>query len=132
MKYLAKQSADGTKPEAKPINESFFIDDEFYHDILHYAESMDGEIEDLEDDWTIQVTACELQPLVTFTPDWIAERIDEERFSENNSEQECDRIIKALKECVDFDKLNSLMPKLNYGTREKYFITKSDLLEAIS
>ena len=132
MQYLAKQSADGAKPAVEPINESFFIDDEFYDDIYHYAESMDGEIEDLEDDWAIQVTACELQPLVTLTPDWIVERICEERFSEDNSDQEYEKIIKALKQCIDFDKLNSLMPKLNYATREKYFITKTDLLEAIS
>ena len=52
-----------------------------------------------------------------------------EEFSEQNCDQEYDLILKAIKECCDFEKLNSMIPKLWYEIpSQKFKITKQDLL----
>lgn len=111
-------------------NEAFFINEDYYEDILQYAEQV-GEIEDLPDDWSVEATCCEYQPIQVFSADWIAQMINEERFSEDQSETEYVKIINALNECVDFEKLNSLTPRLNYSTRQRYLICKQDLIDAV-
>jgi hypothetical protein len=116
--------------------ENFFYNDKFYTDLYDLAEDLefdavDDLIEDYPDDYTICIELSQLQPVVVFTPDLIAENcILEDRYSEENSDREYDTIVNALKQCIDFEKLNSLMPSLYYGTGKKQTITKQDLLEA--
>ena len=71
---------------------------------------------------------AQLEPLVVIDAEWILERIDEERFSENNNEKEYDKIKEALS-IIDFSKVNEKIPKLWYESYEKFEITKADLYE---
>lgn len=119
--------------EYKTINEAFHIDEDYYCDMDQFVCTFDEqEIRDLDDDWAVEAYECESQPIHIFTPESIINTINEERYSESGAEEEYEKIIKALKEAVDFEKLNSLVPSLNYGTCKKFLITKHDLLEYIS
>lgn len=119
--------------EKKIVNEAFHIDEDYYADMDSFVCTFDEqEINDLDDDWAVEAYECESQPIHVFTPENIIQTINEERFSENNAEDEYERIIKILSDNIDFEKLNSLIPHLNYGTRKKFLITKHDLLEYIS
>lgn len=112
--------------------EGLVIDNEYYDDITHYAESMGEDFINSLPDGTVAIAhVCETRLLQVFTPEWITERIDDDRFSENNMEQEYEKVCEALRQSVDWDKLHSLMPEINYETKEKYSISKSDLLAAL-
>jgi chemotaxis methyl-accepting protein methylase len=65
--------------------------------------------------------------------DFLAESLydaNEERYSED-APQDLD-VKKALNECIDFEKLNSMIPKLWYPNGKFQLITKADLLEFIN
>lgn len=117
------------------IMENIFHDDEFYReleDLLEELELDKESIEELPEDYELWIEESVLQPLVTFDPHYIIERIGDERFSENNVDDEYDKISNALKKHVDFEALNAAIPKLYYPTRKKHKFTKKDLLEYIS
>ena len=112
--------------------ENIYINDEFYGELDDFIEFLEEEqdIEDLDDDYSVIAFETELRPIVTFTPDWITDRIDDEEFSENGQDMEIEKIQKALSECVDFKRLNSMIPKLHYPFGNRIIITKADLLAA--
>lgn len=114
--------------------ENFFYDDEFYSEICDLLEAMDiedgKENEQIEDDWSIECFESVLEPLVTLNYDWIVDRVNEERFPEDN-DRVSQQFSKAI-ESIDFTKANELMPKMYYQTRKKFTITKADILEYIA
>lgn len=115
--------------------ENFFYNNKFYYEVselIDEIESDECEIHELPDDYKLECFKSELSPLVEFDAQWIAERIDEERFSDDNCDGEFTKIVKALNECIDFEKLNSMIPKMYYETRMKFYITKQELLNIIS
>ena len=115
------------------ITENFFVDDKYYTelndlvtDILedYYVDT----VSELPDDFTVTLHESELRPIIQYSADYLAQ-LSEDDYSENNDEQEY-RIIKdALNECIDFEKLNSMIPKLYYWTRKKEILTKKDLFD---
>lgn len=109
--------------------ENFFYDDEFYTNIGHMMDDQDIDetMEGIDDQWEIECVEGKLEPLVTLSVDWIMDRIDEERYTENGTESE--KVYKLLKEHLDVTKVNELMPKLWYETRKKFTITKQDLID---
>lgn len=116
--------------------EDFFIDDKFYMDLDSLITDLDlhedGAIEALEEDWIIKVQLGELQPMFKVTAEILTDYLcdaNEERFPEDG-DQDMD-IKKALLAAVDFEKLNSMIPKLYYGGKNAT-ITKADLIEYIS
>lgn len=110
--------------------EDFFYDEEFYSDIENLMSDLDlntiEDVQNLEDDYSLECTKSIIEPIFTLSAQWILERIDEERFSESGNE--LDSLEKTITENIDFDKVNSLIPKLCYETKEKFQITKQDLL----
>lgn len=117
--------------------ENFFEDGNFYTDLEDFIYRVfDGEkeqIEELEDDKLFLCKGSRLEPILSLSAEWIAERIDDERFSENNSDREIEEISKILESNIDYEKINSLMPKLYYENyKDKFTITKQDLLDAVS
>lgn len=113
--------------------ENFFYSDKFYSDLGELMDDLDYyEEEDvlkLPDDYSLDCNVSRLEPIVTLSGDWIAERVDEERFTEDGDEIE--KISKVLSTNIDFEKVNFLIPKLYYESREKFKITKADMLEWI-
>jgi len=115
--------------------ENFFIEDNFYHDIGDLLDYFDIEnVEELEDDWALEAYEAVLEPIVIFTPENIRERvIYEDRYIEETydvKESQEFKIEKILRENIDFDKINALMPKNYYGGK-RFIITKQDLIEYV-
>lgn len=115
--------------------ENFFYEDNFYTELCELCEYQDWDkeyIQTLPEDYTIEVMLTDAEPIFKLDAEWITERIDEERFSENNCDDEYSRITKILNENIDFEKINALIPQLYYGNRAIYHFTKQDLLDAVS
>lgn len=119
--------------------ENFFIDDKFYNEIVDYIEDNDydnEEIEKLTDDWKVVIRLSNYEPIFQFTMDWLVERIIretdyfEDRFPEDSAVVFTE-IENAIRQSVDLDKLNSLLPKLYYPSDKTHFLTKQDLLESL-
>jgi hypothetical protein len=105
--------------------ENFFYEDKFYSDVeeLMIDLEIDEEsIESMPDFYKCYKSSFE--PIFELDADWVLERIDEERQSEDG--EELDKIQQLLKQ-IDFSKFNEQCPKLYYPTREKFEITKADL-----
>ena len=112
--------------------ENFFYNDKFYIDLNHFVNDMDLEenISELESDWQVKVELTDLEPIFKLDADSLCEMLSsvfDERFSEDGDEEE--KILKALKECIDFDKLKISLPQLHYPNNKFVVITKSDLVD---
>ena len=122
---------------ASRFMENFFVDGEFYTDLGDFIYKVfDGEeeqVRELEEDAVFECKGSKLEPIIDFSTQWITERIDDDRFSENNVDSEIDEIEKVLNGNIDFEKINALIPKLYFvDRRNKFKITKKDLLEWVS
>jgi len=114
--------------------ENIFFNDQFYsdfNDLCEHNEWDKDEIESFPEDFTIEVYECTLEPIEQISSAWITERMDEERFSELRCDEETTAICKILDEHIDFDKINSLIPKLYYPKTKKTIVTKQQLLELV-
>ena len=121
---------------ASRFMENFFEDGNFYTDIADFIYKVfDGEeeqVRELEEDAVFECKGSKLEPIIDFSSQWITDRIDDDRFSENNSGTENEKITKVLDENIDFKKITNLLPKLYYENyKDKFTITKQDLLDAI-
>ena len=121
---------------ASRFMENFFEDGEFYTDLGDFIYKVfDGEeeqVRELEEDAVFECKGSKLEPIINFSSEWITERIDDDRFSENNSDNEYEKITKVLDENIDFKKITDLLPKLYYENyKDKFTITKQDLLDAL-
>ena len=121
---------------ASRFMENFFEDGEFYTDLEDFIYKVfDGEeeqVRELEEDAVFECKGSKLEPIIDFSTQWITERIDDDRFSENNVDSEIDEIEKVLNGNIDFEKINALIPKLYFvDRRNKLTITKQDLLDAL-
>lgn len=120
--------------------ENFFIDTEFYSDIESFLSDMDMEdidVVNLEDDWKIKVELSELKPMFQYKIEQITDDIIRatDRWEENFPE-DSDNVFKqlefAIKQSIDLEKLNSLIPKLYYPSGIFVELTKKDLLDYVS
>lgn len=72
----------------------------------------------------------ELEPIFQVDAEMLCELLvdaNEDRLTVDGDEET--DILKALKESIDFDKLNELLPKLYYPNNKFAVITKADLLK---
>jgi len=113
--------------------ENFFYDDKFYGYFEDFIESIeeenDCEINELPEDFSVELGESELKPILILSIDDI--NIDSENYSEDNEDWEQENILKVLKENIDFEKINSLMPKNYHRTKNKQVLTKEMLLSLI-
>ncbi len=113
--------------------ENFYYNDKFYHELCSLMEDENIKQEDLQalpDDWSVKVEECELQQMFELTAHKLSETLaneHEDRYDEDGSQSE--DIVKALEECVNFDKLNSMIPSLWYPNGNFFYITKNDLVK---
>ena len=115
--------------------ENIFYNEKYYSELSEICEDNDWEkqdVENLKDDYSMEVFIAKQEPLTQLDANFIIERICEERFSENNVENEVDTIKKLLNENMDFEKINNEMPKLWYETRTRVHVTKQMLLEQVN
>lgn len=109
---------------------NFFYNDKFYSDLGELCDDLDLDddaIAALPDDWSVEVTEATAEKLIELSPDWIVERIDDDRWPEENDEMY--RRVKKLLSVIDFASINSAMPELYYETKNTFSIEKSDLVD---
>jgi len=115
--------------------ENFFYNGEFYSDIESFINQNfddESEIHELSNDKLFLCTHSKLEPIIKLDAEWICGRIDDDRFSENDSDNEYEEILKTIDENIDFSKVNSLFPKLYYEDyKQKFTISKKDLLDYV-
>ncbi len=116
---------------------NFFIEEKFYSGIdvliddILYDE--DCEIEDLDENYEIEIGLTDLEPIFKLEMDFVVSTIMQntdrwaERFPESDDDLDKE-IEEAIKASIDIDKLNSLLPKLYYPNGKYKKLTKKDLL----
>ena len=113
---------------------NYCIDDKFYDEISDISEDLfetEEEVLNLPEDYKLEVFTTELKPIVVFNARMILDRcVDENSFSEDYADREDLKIFEALNQCIDFEKLNSMIPKL-YWTDKKIFLTKKDFVDEL-
>ncbi len=113
--------------------ENFFYDNEYYdsiEDLIYKLVDSEDEIYELDDDFEIKCYPAKLEPLQEIDEYWLLERMDEDRFPEND-ERTDDEILKILRENIDFKKINEAMPKLWYESYPPFILRKEDLIDYI-
>lgn len=118
--------------------EPFFIDENYYMEVEDYLIDHELEREDVEklpDDFQVKINEAELQPIFVLKEDWLIDAIldhtdsFDERFPED-SDKVFEDIKKAIRQSIDVNKLNQLLPKLWYPNGKHSVLTKQDLLDA--
>lgn len=118
-------------------NESlrYLTDNDFYYDLITMVDCEIDDtqsINDLPSDFVIEYFECKLEPFVTLDVDNLTEYIvdyNEDRQSDEGDEYE--KIKNAISQCVDFEKLNSIMPKLYYPFGEQKTLNKEQIIEIL-
>lgn len=116
--------------------EHFFYDDNFCTDLEDLANIFDideDNVNELKDDWQVKVELSDLEPIFNFDADSLCQLLadaNEDRLSEDFDEEA--KVLKALKETIDFDKLKDALPKLYYPNNKFETITKAYLVEWFS
>jgi hypothetical protein len=107
-----------------------FYNDRYYdelRDIIEDLELDELEIHELPEDYTLVAYETNLETIENIDADLIARGIDEDRFPEDNDRTYA-QILKILNDNIDFEKINSLLPKLYYESGRKIIFTKADLI----
>ncbi len=116
--------------------ENFFYEDNFCSDIDDFAKIFDideDNVNELKDDWAVKIELSDLEPIFNIDAENLCQLLadaNEDRLSEDFDEEE--KILKALKETIDFEKLKEALPKLYYPNNKFEIITKADLVEWFS
>lgn len=110
------------------INDSFFKDIDGVIDHVIYTE--DKELEDLPDDYTVEVELCDLEPIFQLDSQKLYEILSDvfdERCSEDGDEW--GDVEPILKKHIDFEALNKDIPSLWFPNGEVETFTKAQLIE---
>lgn len=128
---------NGTKPTAVGSFSPFYVEENFYLELSDLMDDYDieeDELDDLPDDWSVKIEEATLEKMFKLTEDdvytGIVDRIElchEDRFPED-SDRVFEEIKQAIKQSVDINKLNDLIPELYYPNGKKSVITKADLV----
>lgn len=122
--------------------ENFFLDTDFFSDIdelLEHLEIEEGEVQDLPEDFFVEVIPGNLEPIFKLDIKLIREAIIEacevafeDRFPEDSPSVD-KQIETAINQSVNVEKLNKCLPSLYYPEYGKTVkITKADILEYIN
>ena len=117
-------------------NGTLFYEDTFCSDLEDLANVFDideDNVNELKDDWQVRVELSDLEPIFNVDADNLCQLLadaNEDRLSEDFDEEA--RVLKALKEAIDFERLKELLPKLYYPNNKFETITKADLVEWFS
>jgi hypothetical protein len=116
--------------------EHFFYNENFCSGIEDLARVFDideDNVNQLKDDWHVKVELSDLEPIFDIDADSLCQllaRANEDRLSEDFDEES--KVLKALKETIDFDKLKDALPHFFYPNNQYETITKADLVEWFS
>ncbi len=110
-----------------------YYNDNHYSDIQALAEELNdngelGEFSELGE--YIEVEETDLEQLFQLDADWICDKLDEDRMSEDGDEVEDIRAL-IKKHEDNFKEINEKIPSLYYPNGRKYKISTKELLEAL-
>lgn len=103
-------------------------EDKYYEDFSDLVEDLD--VESLEEGDIIECEDCSLELIMQLDADKLLDCTEsywEERTSENGDEYE--KILKVFEDNIDFEKLNSLLPKLWYPNGKEIIFTYEQIIE---
>jgi len=112
---------------------NFFYEDKFCSDLSDLMDELDiGEeqLQHLPDGWSVKVELSKDEPMFQLKATDLEEMLydkHQDRYTEDTPDGPI--IVKALNECVDFEKLNSMIPSLYYPSSNFVTITKQDLID---
>lgn len=115
--------------------ENFFYNENFYSDLSELMNDIDideDSINELKDDWQIRVELTDLEPIFELDADSLCQLLadaNEDRLTENFDEEQ--KVLAALNECIDFEKLKEKLPKLYYPNGKFMSLKKSDLIDQL-
>lgn len=111
----------------------YCIEDLYFNDIDdvidHVIYTEEKELEELPDDYTIEVGCCDLEPIFQLDSQKLYEilfDVFEERSSEYGDEW--DKVEPILKKHIDFESLNKDIPSLWFPNGEVETFTKAQLI----
>lgn len=113
--------------------ENFFYDEDFCADLDDLAQRLDideDNVNNISDSWIEKVELTDLEPIFDITAESLCQILadtNEDRLTEDFDEEE--RVLNALRQSIDFDKLKDLLPKLHYPNGKFIIVNKVDLLE---
>ena len=116
--------------------ENFLYDDTFcsnLEDLAYLFEIDEDNVNQLKDDWQVIVELSDLEPIFNVDANYLCQLLvdaNEDRLPEDFDEEA--KVLKALKEAIDFEKLKEALPKLYYPNNKFEKITKADLVEWFS
>lgn len=116
--------------------ENFFYKDDFCSDFEDLARILginEENVNEIYNDWQVKVGLSDLEPVFKVGADDLCQLLAdayEDRLSEDFDEEA--KVLKALKGCIDFDKLKEALPKLFYPNGRYDVIKKSDLIDWFS
>ncbi len=123
----------------------FFVDGEFYSDLDELMEAwgvyapvdlLDDEegLGLLGEDWSVVAYEAYSAPIFKLTSDDIVSFITEQynEYPDDDNDYTYDSTVEAVRAGIDVDKINSLMPSVWRPTKEKFIITKQDLINYIA
>lgn len=111
----------------------YCIEDRFYNDINEIIDDIidwEGkELEELPDDYTIEVGLCTLEPIFQLNSEKLQE-ILLDSFEDRSSEDgdEWDKVESVLQKHINFEALNNDIPKLWFPNGETEIFTKDELI----
>lgn len=121
--------------------ENFFVDGNFYTDLSELMEDLDVDVEYdveagldvLEDDWYVRAYYAESAPIFKLTSDDIVSFITEQYngYPDDDNDYTYNKTVEAIRAGIDVDKINSLMPDVWRPTKNKFTITKADIIKYI-
>ena len=114
--------------------ENISFNDNFFSDLTELCDYEGFDLEMLRsmpDDFSIEVYKCHLEPVFEFTPQWLTERVNEERWPENDNDSTFNHVWKLLEDNIDFDKINANMPNILCPENKRTTVTKEQLIESI-
>ena len=106
-----------------------YYNENFYHELSDLVADIDLDMLKVGD--TITVEDCDLEPIGKLSVDLLTELLMdkwEDRQSEDRLEY--DKVEKVIKENIDFDKINALLPELWYPNGKEITFTYEQLMEA--
>jgi 5'-deoxynucleotidase YfbR-like HD superfamily hydrolase len=113
--------------------ENFFYDDRFCGDLSYLMDVFDiEEPKNLKDDWTCEIELTELEPIFKVDAKKLCQLLcncNEERLGEEFDSKDEERLLKAITESCDFEKLKELLPKYYYPQSKFKVVTKQDLID---
>lgn len=107
--------------------ENFFVDEDFYLDLQEYCDYNEVDIDEISMHAPMKVELSELEPAIQFDLDMLMELLDDDRCSEDTY----DDILKVLKDNIDLEKINSLVPKLYYPNNKFHTFTREDFMDVL-